>query len=498
MKVTISIFIYILIFYITNRNDTIMPDESIVAVLNKPLKIPVDSYKFDESSIKRYRFQQYSNGFNKQQNDPILFYKTNNNIFPILYQDRHSGLGFYFFKFLYSFLSPLKTILVYHISLSIFFMILSFLLLKEIIGKERAEIFVLFYSLHPFFQIEYAHNISEQLNKFFILFVFYFIFKKKFNLTGFLIGTMIINKLSTIFCVIPYFMFLFLNKMISFKDLKKLILPVCLTVIPYIYIIDLSELFLNRSNIIIGDLGDGIIHYPYKDAFNFIFNPINFHGVFFDDNFILGNIGLGSIQYWIPSLLYLPFIFFTVKKSDIYGLFSVIIPLGIFTLLVQVIIPNMAIKSYYFNDLMFMFGIYISYIYVNKKDNVKLLFLMLPMLINWTVTYNNGLNPLMSYKMYENVVNAVKNDENIFIIGEGDLGVVEFLTKNKKETTILAYENFKSYEKLLEENKGTFIIYSKDVISEHYWRLKDHEEFFRFCNIRIGDNDNFFCIIRTN
>lgn len=495
MKLILSIFVFLILFTFTNINDTVMPDESIVAVLNQPLKIPVSKFKYQ--GINEYTFQKFNDGINKSINDPVLFYKTQNDMFPILYQDRHSGLGFFFFKFLYNIFSPKNTILIFHVSLSVLFLIISFYLFRNIFGKDKADSFVLFCALHPIFQIEYSHNISEQFNKFFIIFIIYFLHKKKLNYTGIFLGLMIINKLSSVFCILPYLLYLIMMDSLSLKDLRRILIPLIVIIMPYLLLIDFNELLLNRENIIVGEISDSVIHYPFKDLFNFLFNPINFHGVFFDENFLLGNIGFGSFNYWKPMLVAIPFIIVTILKSDKFRLMTFFISIILFAIIVHVLIPNMAIKSYYFNDLFVMFGLFIAFIYHQRKDIILLFCLMIPVSVTWGVHYNKGLVPLMSLNIYEKLVDEVKKDERVYIVGEGDIGVVEFLTKNKKETIILSYDSFENYKQLISENKGTFIIYNKDVISDHFWKIEDKTLIYNSCSKKIGHDESFFCVIRN-
>lgn len=469
-------------FYITLVKKPIMVDESIVATLDTHPKHLKNIYQNKQIQTTKNIY----NGLVKSSIEPKLSYYYNNKQIPILYQDRHSGLGFLFFKPFYIFFDPINATLIFNFicsSLGIF--LLGYLI--NIYDTKWSVLTMVIAAFEPTYILGFSHNISEHLNKLFLLSGIILFLKNNFKLSSFLFALGFINKMSLLL-IYPFVLLFFFDKN-NYKNILKTILYFIIFSSPYLLLLDWQEIVNNRENIILGDLDLQIIHYPFKDLFNFIFNKTNFHGIFFDPNFILSNLKWGNLSYWIPSisgfiLLFtlLPFLYYNSNKKILIGIFSI----TLYTLTLQIVIPNMAIKLYYFHDWSPFLVIFLSYLLIkSKRFYITFLLIIIFPFIQWQNSYK--LVSHMDANFYQQVYNKVKDYKRIYLIGEGELGVIDFLSKNKIKAIHLPYYNFKSYKDLINKlPEGILVIHDNDLISDHYWKHRN-ENLYELSNNIISN-----------
>lgn len=406
---------------------------------------------------------------------PILTYDYKEGRIPILFQNRHSGLSYILFKPFYKFLSPINALHTYSLLFNSIFIILLGLISYHIWGVKFAIILMAVSALDPVQILNYNTLTSEVLNKIFFILGFYCIYKKKTSYLiagGLVLGLGIFNKMTFAWSAA----LVIILSLQDIKQLKYILLGMTPPLLAYLYLIDIPAFMEERQSVMIGFAENNINHYPIKDLMNLIWNKYNFHRVFFDQEYIVNGSGMGW-GYMLPSFfgafnmgLFLYPLFF--KK-----LYKIYFSLIIFTLLMWVSVPTITMKSFYFVDinLLVNFAIAFSLSQIRKKEYFLLWLAPLLSLMTWVYQYNiiKPLN-IISINQYQKIIEVTKDDEHLFLVGENDVAIVEYLTKNKTNPMHIIYEydfpTGKSYCGLMSFfRKGTLVVAENDPISDNYW-----------------------------
>jgi hypothetical protein len=128
----------------------------------KPLKYQSE-HSFNEKNQKL--------GLIRQDSSPVLFYKTQKTIYPLMLENKHSGLTILPYKFMSMMFSSKVTFFIWHFVGGLLVLYLVQRLLKKIYSEEISHLFGVILSFSPLLIFLYVFFISEILGLVFFLLI---------------------------------------------------------------------------------------------------------------------------------------------------------------------------------------------------------------------------------------------------------------------------------------------------------------------------------------
>ncbi len=501
--------LYSLLFWGMWSTHSPVPTDSLEGIVKEPIQI--EGINNNLSNSKKLEVLS-------RANPPVLIIKKESYYFPILMQDKHSGLVIGFYKVLNDLIGLPDLLFKYwHFFAGLIQIFLFSSLLSKRLGDSKLqELSTIVFALHPLTVFDYGFFITESYTLIIFLLILNMTHSPK-KATALKIGAL----LALGFWSRVNFIWLACSALCDFiklsrKKIVKIFFTGLILTVPYLALIDYARL----SEQIGGVYGERVK--PLQNLFHFFTlffsteESMSFlwSNQFYRDIEIFQGIHFISDPVFIISLILVLLWSILEKGKSLLEFRKDALGLALFLVAMTVSLGGLSTYANYIYPIRIWSTIFFSLILFNMfkggiKGRVFCLSLFSCLSFNAFSTYksyySNG--PVLWHNMSitSEVLTHMKDRKNLFVLGEGDIGKFEYLSNNTIRPKHLYLEvskgKYKTFLDLLEKNsEGSIAVPMIDEWSGWYWSWggvnpKDVIDQSRFYGVEIS---NQAWVIRNN
>lgn len=459
-------------------NNPPIPSDSLEGIVKEP--IVIEGINNKHKAHKNFEIISRSK-------PPVLIIKKEDYYLPILMQDKHSGLIIGLYKVLNDLIGlPGLLFKFWHFIaglLQIF--LLSKLLSKRYQSGVIATLSTIIFAVHPLTVFDYGFFITESYTLIIFLIVLNLL-QSPNKTSGLKLGALLalgfwsrVNFIWLAFSALGEFLKL------SKKKLSALIISGFLFTAPYLGIINYDRLF--------GEVG-GV----YGERFEPLQNLSHFISLFFSteesmsflwSNHFYRNIGLNNGLNFLMDPLFIATISLVLlwsifeRGKSLYEFKKEALSLLLFFMAMIISLGGLSTYANYIYPIRIWSALFFSIVLLNmyqRGNRGKVFCFVLTVCLSLSTfnTYKSytSKGPVIWHNMSitNEVLSHVKGRKNLFVLGEGDIGKLEYLSNNKVRPKHLYYEisegKYKTFLDLLDKKvEGSIAIPMIDEWSGWYW-----------------------------
>lgn len=473
----IPYLIYTILFFTIWGLRPPISSDSFHGLSDRPLNILNSFNPKEYSSVHAFNLKNEQTGLVRDKESPVLYFKTSETIYPLMLENKHSGITIVLYKIFSKLFSPLWGFVVWHFLGGLLILFLLIRVLKKIYDKEIVQIGSLLACGSPFLIYLYAFFISEILALAVFLYILGDLYHKRVNYikVGALIALGLLIRVNFLWLAVA--LLPFIGK--DFKSYLKIALSTFLFSIPHILMVDWSTFFNRVSDF---QMSFGFV----ENITYFIFSLANSWRSFiflWNENYqvmLLSPVKLFGFDFvGILIIVLSTYIIVKLRKAERRNLKKYFLSLFLFSCALFFSIKvKVDYTNYFYPIFIFQILIFSELVKYSSRKWVSYLLLGLVVLNSSMVFHfylRNDVVTRHNAKVALEVIKEVKHrDGQLYTIGESDIGKYEYLSSSKVRpihlSKTLINKEFKSFVDLLDNlESGTLAVPFQDEWSGWHW-----------------------------